>query len=155
VFVTAQAAILDPSRHRLTLAAAGHSPLLLLNPALRRASEVRAQGLALGIVRGAAFADAIVETTIDLAPGESLLFYTDGAVESDSDVARGGGETRLLVAASAALLDGPDGALRRLRNDLWSDGGRRDDTTLLLVSRRAGVTGRPRPGAAKPGRSKT
>jgi len=146
VFVTAQAAILDPARHRLTLAAAGHSPLLLLNPGLRRASQVTAQGLALGILAGSAFGDALVETSIDLAPGDSLLFYTDGAVESDADVARGGGESRLLAAAAAAVVDGPDGALQRLRDDLWSTGGRRDDTTLLLVTRRGMITGPNRSG---------
>ena len=136
IFVTAQAAILDPERHRLTLAAAGHSPLLLLNPTLRRASEVRARGLALGIVAGNPFRDELLETSIDLAPGDSLLFYTDGAVESDAELARGVGESRLLAAAAGSLLPGPDDALRRLREDLWSDGGRRDDTTLLLVTRR-------------------
>jgi serine phosphatase RsbU (regulator of sigma subunit) len=136
IFVTAQAAILDPARHRLTLAAAGHPPLLLLNPTLRRASEVRARGLALGIVAGNPFRDELLETSIDLAPGDSLLFYTDGAVESDAELARGVGESRLLAAAAASLLPGPDDALHRLRDDLWSDGGRRDDTTLLLVTRR-------------------
>ncbi|MHC4937420.1 MAG: PP2C family protein-serine/threonine phosphatase [Planctomycetota bacterium] len=136
VFVTAQAAILDPARHRLTLAAAGHPPLLLLNPDLRRASEVRARGLALGIIGGVGFRDELVETSIDLAPGDSLLFYTDGAVESDAELSRGVGESRLLAAAAASLLPGPDDALHRLREDLWSDGGRRDDTTLLLVTRR-------------------
>jgi len=139
VFVTAQAAILDPARHRLTLAAAGHPPLLLLNPALRRASEVRARGLALGIVGGHRFRDALLETSIDLAPGDSLLFYTDGAVESDAEIARGVGESRLLAAAAGAVLSGPDGALARLRDDLWSGGGRRDDTTLLMVTRRPGA----------------
>jgi len=150
VFVTAQAAILDPERHRLTLAAAGHSPLMLLNAGLRRASEVRAQGLALGIVKGSAFGDALVETSVDLAPGDSLLFYTDGAVESDSDVARGGGENRLLAAASAAIVEGPDGALQRLRSDLWSTGGRRDDTTLLMVTRRGAVRTQQKPRVGKP-----
>lgn len=143
VFVTAQAAILDPARNRLTLAAAGHPPLLVINPELRRASEVNARGLALGIVGGDAFRNALVETSIDLSPGDSLLFYTDGAVESDAELARGVGESRLLAAAAAAVLSGPEDALSRLRADLWDDslpggGGRRDDTTLLLISRRSG-----------------
>ena len=137
VFVTAQAAILDPERHRLTLAAAGHPPLLVLNPELRRTSELSARGLALGIMGGDAFADALVETSMDLSPGDSLLFYTDGAVESADDLTgEGMGEQRLLAAAASAVVDGPDGALQRLHRDLWSGGGRRDDTTLLMVSRR-------------------
>jgi len=137
VFVTAQAAILDPARHRLTLAAAGHPPLLVLNPELRRASELSARGLALGIMAGDAFGDALVETSMDLSPGDSLLFYTDGAVESAEDLTgEGMGEQRLMAAAASAVVDGPDGALQRLHRDLWSGGGRRDDTTLLMVSRR-------------------
>ncbi|MEM8885750.1 MAG: hypothetical protein AAGD14_16915, partial [Planctomycetota bacterium] len=39
-------------------------------------------------------------------------------------------------------LAGPDGALKRLEQDLWGGdphaNGRRDDTTLLLISRRDG-----------------
>lgn len=137
VFVTAQAAILDPARHRLTLAAAGHPPLLVLNPELRRASQVAARGLALGLLGGSAFGDALMETSIDLSPGDSLLFYTDGAIESEDDLnGEGMGERRLLAAAATAVVDGPDGALARIRRDLWSGGGRRDDTTLLLITRR-------------------
>ena len=45
------------------------------------------------------------------------------------------GEHRLRAAAAAAILPGPHGALQRLRDDLWEGGGRRDDTTLMLVSR--------------------
>ncbi|MEM8883251.1 MAG: SpoIIE family protein phosphatase, partial [Planctomycetota bacterium] len=117
IFVTTQVAILDPERHRLTLATAGHHGLLLLNPSLRKANEVSARGLALGIVAGPAFREGLRETTIDIAPGDSMLLFTDGAVESEAEVARGVGESRLLAAAAGALLAGPDGALQRLEQD--------------------------------------
>jgi len=135
IFVTAIAALLDPRRHRLTLAAAGHHPVLLLNVKERRTTRVGARGPALGLVGGPRFSEALVETTIDLAEGDALLFYTDGATDGVQDLASGVGEGRLLAAAAAAVLPGPEGALPRLSKDLWEGGGRRDDTTLLLLSR--------------------
>ena len=143
VFVTAQVAMLDGRNHRFTLAGAGHHPMLLLNPAERRATHVNARGVALGLVRGDAFASQLGETTVDIAPGDSLLLYTDGATECTEHLATGVGDSRFLAAAAAAVLPGPRGALARLDADLWEDGGRRDDTTLLLVSRLGG----PSPGA--------
>jgi serine phosphatase RsbU (regulator of sigma subunit) len=140
VFVTALAALLDPETHRLMLSGAGHHPLLLLNPAERRVTQVAARGLALGLVGGEGFAQALVETTIDLAPGDSLLLYTDGATENVEHIAKGTGENRFLAAAAGAVLAGPHGALNRLREDLW-DGtaARRDDATLLLMARLGGA----------------
>jgi serine phosphatase RsbU (regulator of sigma subunit) len=136
VFVTALAALLDPESHRLTLAGAGHHPLLLLNPGERRTTQVAARGLALGLVGGEGFAQSLVETTIDVAGGDSLLLYTDGVSESSEHAI----ESRFLAAAAGAVLAGPHGALKRLREDLWDGAGaRRDDATLLLVSRLGGA----------------
>ena len=138
VFVTAQVGLLDPLGHRLTLAGAGHHPMLLLNPGERRSTEVSARGVALGLVKGPAFAAGLGETTIDIAAGDSLLLYTDGVTECVDHIATGVGESRFLAAAAAAVLPGPRDALQRLSHDLWQAGGRRDDTTLVLVSRLSG-----------------
>ncbi|MDH3590642.1 MAG: SpoIIE family protein phosphatase [Planctomycetota bacterium] len=135
VFVTAMVGMLDPERDRLTLAGAGHHPVLLLNPTERRTTRVGARGHALGLVAGGSFANSLVETSIDLAAGDSLLLYTDGATDSFDDIADDVGENRLIAAAAAAVMPGPHGALQRLRDDLWQTGGRRDDTTMMLVSR--------------------
>jgi len=140
VFVTALVGLLDPERDRLTLAGAGHHPVLLLNPGERRTTQIGPRGLALGLVPGERFVNALVETTVDLSPGDSLLLYTDGATDSVEHVAKGVGEHRFLAAAVAAILAGPHGALQRLREDLWQGGGRRDDTTLMLVSRVGGIS---------------
>ena len=142
IFVTAQVGLLDPQAHRLTLAGAGHHPMLLLNPGERRSTEVSARGVALGLVRGQAFADGLGETTIDIAPGDSLLMYTDGVTECVEHLATGVGESRFLAAAAAAVLPGPRDALQRLSRDLWQAGGRRDDTTLVLISRLQGPSKR-------------
>lgn len=136
VFVTALAALFDPETHRMTLGGAGHHPLLLLNPVERRTTQVTARGPALGLVVGEGFAQSLTETTIDLAPGDTLLFYTDGASESVEQTV----ESRFLAAAAGAVLPGPHGALKRLREDLFDGGAApRDDATLLLMARLGGV----------------
>lgn len=138
IFVTAVAALLDSERHTLAVAGAGHHPVLLLNPRERRSTLVSARGMALGLARGGRFREAMGETSIDLSPGDALLLYTDGALDGEEALAAGGGEHRLRAAAAAAVLLGARGALARIARDLWSNRGRRDDTTLLLVARTGG-----------------
>ena len=135
VFVTALVAVLDPALHRITLAGAGHHPVLLLNPGLRRSTRVSARGLALGLVAGQTFSNELVETTVDVALGDSLLLYTDGAIDNAHTLASEIGENRFLAAAAASVLPGPRRALDRLRADLRQGDGLVDDLTLLLVAR--------------------
>jgi serine phosphatase RsbU (regulator of sigma subunit) len=142
VFVTALAGLLDPATHSLTLAGAGHPPVLLLNPERRRSTIVRARGTALGLVRGPRFSESLVQTTIDLDEGDALLFYTDGVIESREELEKGTGDHRFRAAAAASILNGPKGALHRLREDLWPDGERLDDATLVLLSRMPSGTGK-------------
>ena len=135
VFATVMVGQLQPDSSRLTLAAAGHHPALLLNPSRRRAGPVEARGHALGLLGGAAFADSLREKTVDLVMDDSLLVYTDGATDCVADLARDVGQSRFLAAAAASVLPGPRGSLDRLARDLWEGGGRRDDTTMLLLSK--------------------
>ncbi|MHC4341818.1 MAG: PP2C family protein-serine/threonine phosphatase, partial [Planctomycetota bacterium] len=86
VFVTALAGLLDPGSHRFTLAGAGHHPVLLLNASEHRTTKISARGLALGLVSGESFPNALVETTIDVAAGDALLLYTDGATECEQSI---------------------------------------------------------------------
>ncbi|WP_253866910.1 SpoIIE family protein phosphatase [Mycobacterium asiaticum] len=63
---------------RVTMATGGHPPALLLDPA-GGAEEVRSRdGMLVGMIENAVF-DACV---IQLRPGQTLLFYTDGIVEA-------------------------------------------------------------------------
>ena len=127
------AAIFDPADVSIDLALAGHpSPLLV-----RNASVEMIDGDGGMILLASPRAEYHHHQRLVLRPGERLLVYTDGATELD-DVAKGMGESRFLAAAAASVLGGPVGALGRLGDDLWQGGGRRDDTTLVLVSRLGG-----------------
>jgi serine phosphatase RsbU (regulator of sigma subunit) len=78
-FVTAILAELDPRRNRLTLANAGHE-----RPLIRRADgtverlELHESGLPLGVVPDESYAPM----SIELAPGEVLVFHSDGLVDA-------------------------------------------------------------------------
>ncbi len=141
IFVTALAAWVDPARHTLTLAGAGHHPVMLFNVRKRVSSLVQAKGAALGLVSGADFGESLVETRIDLAPGDALLFYTDGASEGSDSLITDTGEDRLRAAAAAAVLEGFDGALGRIHSDLYAAAAPRDDSTLVLLARDGGPGG--------------
>jgi serine phosphatase RsbU (regulator of sigma subunit) len=81
-FVTMVMLVLDPRTHRVTIVNAGHMP------PLRRHADgtvedlgTASSGMPLGIVPGNQYG----ETTISLAPGESLTMYTDGVQDAENE----------------------------------------------------------------------
>lgn len=78
-FVTAFYAIFDPAERTLRYASAGHNP-----PRLMRCGQPAPEGLdggrgiPLGILESVGYEEAVVE----LAPGDQLVFYTDGITEA-------------------------------------------------------------------------
>ena len=107
-FVTAFYGLYDPSTRRLSYSSAGHNP-----PRLMRCSRGVVEsldggrGLPLGLFAGGTYDD----TTIDLAPGDQITFYTDGITEAvgpdgsmygsdrlDAILSRCGGSAEALVA---------------------------------------------------------
>ena len=79
-FVTAFYGIYDPATHKLMFARAGHNP-----PRLRRRDGTMDElgsvgGLPLGISPGEQYSD----TTCTLAPGDTLMLYTDGITEAEN-----------------------------------------------------------------------
>jgi serine phosphatase RsbU (regulator of sigma subunit) len=122
----------EHGRVRMTLATGGHPPPLVLR-ADGSVEEVPTSGTLIGAV-----AQTVVRpATIELAPGELCLLYSDGLTE-----ARGGasgseqyGEKRLRSALSTCR--GMPGAaaverVRQLVSD-WVHGGVRDDIAMLAV----------------------
>jgi sigma-B regulation protein RsbU (phosphoserine phosphatase) len=80
-FVTMLLTVLDPARHEVTFANAGHMP-----PLMRRASGVVEEaaegqgGLPLGIDGDATYE----QFSIQLAPGDAMIMYTDGVLDAEN-----------------------------------------------------------------------
>jgi anti-sigma regulatory factor (Ser/Thr protein kinase) len=135
MFVTCLYGVLDPSSGRLRYANAGHS--LPFVRSTRGVSELRARGMPLGLLPGMSYE----EKEATLAPGESVLLYSDGIVEAHDPDRAMFGSARLaeLVArrpADAELIDLTLGELDRFTGAGWEQ---EDDITLVALWRTAGV----------------
>jgi len=134
-FVTAVYAVVDTEAGRITVANAGHPPLLIGRPD-RHVEGIDERGLMLGVFPDARYANR----EVDLRPGDLILLYTDGVTETrnpsgeffdDERVRRwltagnGGGASRLA-----------DGALRDL--NAWRGGAVPEDDITFVVARVAG-----------------
>jgi len=98
-FVSLIYAVLDRSTGLLTVARAGHCPLLLLSRG--RGGYLRPTGMGLGMSGGPVFSDSMEEQSVQLSPGDVCVLYTDGVTEAH----RGDdqfGYDRLLRAAEQA-----------------------------------------------------
>ncbi|HEV2393751.1 MAG TPA: PP2C family protein-serine/threonine phosphatase [Verrucomicrobiae bacterium] len=79
MFVTAQVALLETSARRLTIASAGHCPLLVAD-ALGEIKALSPDGIPIGIDANAAFK----EQSLLLTTGGCALLYSDGVTEAQN-----------------------------------------------------------------------
>jgi serine phosphatase RsbU (regulator of sigma subunit) len=128
MFVTA-ACVYRSDTGTVTLAAAGHPPLLHYRRAAGDVVEHATSNVALGLFAGRAYAS----TAIDVAPGDVLLLLTDGLLEvfNRSDVEFGlAGVADVLRKRAAEPLPVIADALRAAA---LVHGPQTDDQTLLLM----------------------
>ncbi|KRB73932.1 hypothetical protein ASE01_18180 [Nocardioides sp. Root190] len=116
---------LDTGAYRIR--SAGHPPALRWEPGPGRWETDNARGTALGV----SDVPEVVPSEGSLAPGEALLFYTDGVVESRSaDIDDGIDWLRRV--AREAVLDCWEGAAERIIAQV----DRGDDDRAVLIVRR-------------------
>jgi sigma-B regulation protein RsbU (phosphoserine phosphatase) len=94
-FIAMLFAIYDASSRKLILAnAGGPYPLLVRNGMVR---AIRLEGVPLGLIPGTQYD----ETTVDLEPGDVVLFASDGILESENGAREEFGPERLTALLSA------------------------------------------------------
>jgi phosphoserine phosphatase RsbU/P len=100
-FITMTYGVIDVERHEMTFARAGHCPLIHVpanQPAgLRKARLLAPDGLVVGlqIDDGAMFDTILREQTIAVAPGDLIVWFTDGISETMNEAFDCFGEERL------------------------------------------------------------
>jgi len=82
MFVTCLYAILNVRTKEMTIASAGHNPMLIWRQAAGSVEKVRPNGIALGFDKGPVFNKTIKEERLRLQPGDRVLLYTDGVIEA-------------------------------------------------------------------------
>jgi serine phosphatase RsbU (regulator of sigma subunit)/CHASE3 domain sensor protein/anti-sigma regulatory factor (Ser/Thr protein kinase) len=134
-FVTAFVGVYDPVAHTLAYCSAGH-PAPLVRHADGSVSDVPSEGLPLGLRTR----DGTDARTIDIPDGATLLFYTDGLIESTQDVIEG--ERRLRAAlAEPDITTRPDLA-QAIHDDVLREGAH-DDVAILAMRLDPAVTVAP------------
>jgi sigma-B regulation protein RsbU (phosphoserine phosphatase) len=125
------AARLEARKRRLHTASAGHPTPLLVRAASRRAERIQPEGLILGVEPEGRY--EVVRT--DLAPGDAVLFYTDGMTEARSEEGAFFGEDRLadlFVRSRRLSAEGiVDALFREARS--FATGPPGDDLTLVAL----------------------
>ena len=76
MYVTVLLAILDPRGHTLTVANAGHAPLLLVRDG--KLTAVHSEGIAMGLDKGPVFDSTLKVVRLPLQPGDRAVLYTAG-----------------------------------------------------------------------------
>lgn len=135
MFVTVLYAVLDADRGEIAYANAGHNPPYLLRAGDQGEAEPLAgTGMALGVVADAAWR----EEEIRLEAGDTLILYTDGAIDARSKEGHRFGSRRLQSTAQAHMGDLAGemvGAILAELHAFIGDEARFDDVTLMVVAR--------------------
>jgi sigma-B regulation protein RsbU (phosphoserine phosphatase) len=134
MFVTAYYSVLEVAEGTLTYASGGHNLALYAPAGGDHAAAMITGGIALGIILDAEFE----QKTLALSPGDVVLFYTDGALDTRNAAGEEFGEERLagvLLAAlgepAEAIADAIDTAVRVFAGEA----AQYDDLTLIVVKR--------------------
>lgn len=139
MFATILCGTIDPLTGLLRLANAGHTP-----PVIRRADgSVQFRRLLPGLVAGYLEEFAYGEEQVTLAPGETLLLYTDGITEAMDGEEELFGEERLLQALAGGAGSTEELIVRvgEAVAAFAGDARQADDLTMLALTRRHAAAG--------------
>ncbi|HAL55376.1 MAG TPA: hypothetical protein DCP63_02570 [Bacteroidetes bacterium] len=133
-FISLLYGIIDLGQGKLTLARAGHCPLVYISGLA--VELVRPTGIGLGLTNDALFEEVTQETTIDLKKDDVCIFYTDGINESRNGAGEEFGFDRLVQAALGARYLPAEQMkqiiLAEIRNHT-GDSSYGDDMTLVVI----------------------
>jgi len=136
LFVTAMFGTLMLATGEVTMVDAGHNPAVVVAPGGRYNHPAIAKSVALGVVEDFEFA----EGRFHLAPGSTLVLYTDGATDARSTSGDIFGADRLMAAIRRTDA-GPAAIMSSVTNtiDAFAAGApQEDDITLLAIKRPPG-----------------
>ncbi len=139
MFISFAYAILDEAAGTVTHARAGHDPALIFRKASGSVEKLRPPGLALGVDAGTVFDRVTRDETLEMAPGDCLLFYTDGVREAQNASEEEFGIERMADAFRLAAPLGAAAVIERMREALAAftgDGPQMDDITLVAIEKR-------------------
>jgi sigma-B regulation protein RsbU (phosphoserine phosphatase) len=133
-FVTVFYCVLDLASHQVTYVNCGHNPPLLISGGDGSARWIKAKGIALGIMESI----DLEEHALSLAPGDTLLLYTDGVTEATNLEQEFFGEERLGQMAKTVGQRSADEVVKQVAEAVTVFAGgapQADDITLVALKR--------------------
>jgi phosphoserine phosphatase RsbU/P len=134
MFISAIYGVLDVRNATLTLARAGHCPVIYVSN--HSVELIRSTGIGLGLTDSAQFEQATEERTIHLQPGDICFFYTDGITESRNAEMEEYGYERLIQIASQCIDCSPNEMKEMILHSVRTfigNGTYNDDVTLIVM----------------------
>jgi sigma-B regulation protein RsbU (phosphoserine phosphatase) len=137
MFVTMSCLVFDLRSGKVTGASAGHNPLVLVSPNAAPRFVLPCTGTVAGVFPG----NEITSESLQLAPDDSLVLYTDGVTEAFNTEGQMFGNDRLLQClepnktASQTVTD----LLQTVRN--FTNGANQSDDITILAVRRDSMAG--------------
>ncbi len=95
-FISMIYGIFNTLEKTLTLARAGHNPVLVKKSTVGNIDVLNPTGMALGLEKGSVFKQTIKEVEISIEPGDIFVFYTDGFTEAMNKKKEEYGEENLI-----------------------------------------------------------
>ena len=135
-FISMIYGIVDVEAQTFAFARAGHNPVILKRSPSQRPELFQPAGMAIGLTSGPRFDATIEEVTLDLCPGDALVFYTDGFSEAMNRVKEQYGDDRLARKVGDVGQRPASGILRLVSEDVHrfvEEAGRHDDMTMVVV----------------------
>ncbi|MCX6121995.1 MAG: SpoIIE family protein phosphatase [Ignavibacteriales bacterium] len=134
MFISAIYGVLDVRNATLTLARAGHCPVIYISH--NSVELIRSTGIGLGLTGREQFDHATEERTMKLQPGDICIFYTDGITESRNAEMEEYGYERLMQIASTctdcSANEMKEMILQSVRTFI-GQGTYNDDVTLIVL----------------------
>jgi phosphoserine phosphatase RsbU/P len=142
MFISMAYGILDERTGMLTMARAGHDPALWYCRETGQVEPLRSPGLALGVDEGSVFERVTKDMEVMLAPGDCVLFHTDGVREAVGENEEEFGLDRLSEVFRDVAALGAEAVLQRIQEELrrfTAGGPQMDDITLVAIERKYGA----------------
>lgn len=131
-FVTFAYALISPSESQITLATAGHPPVIHRAGRTRVITPLRSKNVALGMTRDVSFPGSIV---VQYQAGDLLLLYTDGLLEVTNSSGEQFGEHlhSWFARAEGSPQEITEGMLEEVRRFSGHSAAFEDDISLMCV----------------------
>ncbi len=135
-FVSMVYGVFDLGKKKLSVARAGHNPILVKRVKGKEIEVIQPEGLALGLEEGKTFSRTLEQVELPLRKGDVYVFYTDGFTEAMNSRKEEFGDGRLVKTLADSTTTSAQGVLDEVFDAVRKFAGRakqHDDMTIVVV----------------------